>query len=100
MTLLTTIDLANAIGQLGPTALLGLIIVGLVVDRKGLIERMDKLRTENKELQDSAVERAERVTEKLVTALNAAERQFERNAASVDAMNKLLEQVLMKLDKR
>jgi hypothetical protein len=27
MTLLTTIDLANAIGQLGPTALLGLINV-------------------------------------------------------------------------
>lgn len=100
MTILTTIDLANAIGQLGPTALLGLIIVGLVVDRKGLIERMEGLRTENNALQSAAVERAERVTEKLTNALNAAERQFERNAASVDQMNKLLEQVLTKLDKR
>jgi hypothetical protein len=100
MTLLTTIDLATAIGQLGPTALLGLIIVGLVVDRKGLIERMETLRTENNALQNAAVERAERVTEKLVNALNASERQFERNAASVDAMNRLLEQMLTKLDKR
>jgi hypothetical protein len=100
MTILTTIDLANAIGQLGPTALLGLIIVGLVVDRKGLIERMETLRTENNALQNAAVERAERVTEKLVNALNAAERQFERNAASVDQMNRLLEQMLTKIDKR
>jgi hypothetical protein len=100
MTFLTSIDLANAIGQLGPTALLGLIIVGLVVDRKGLIERMETLRTENNALQNAAVERAERVTEKLVNALNAAERQFERNAASVDQMNRLLEQMLTKIDKR
>jgi hypothetical protein len=100
MTLLTTIDIANAIGQLGPTALLGLIIVGLVVDRKSVLARMQELQTENADLQKAAVERAERVTEKLVTALNAAERQFERNAASVDQMNRLLEQMLTKIDKR
>jgi len=100
MTLLTTIDTATAIGQLGPTALLGLIIVGLVVDRKSVLARMQELQTENADLQKAAVERAERVTEKLVTALNAAERQFERNAASVDQMNRLLEQMLTKIDKR
>jgi hypothetical protein len=100
MTLLTTIDTATAIGQLGPTALLGLIIVGLVVDRKSVLARMRELQTENADLQKAAVERAERVTEKLVTALNAAERQFERNAASVDQMNRLLEQMLTKIDKR
>jgi uncharacterized membrane protein YcjF (UPF0283 family) len=100
MILDATIGIAESIGKLGPTALLGLIIVGLVFDRKYLIERMQKVQDENKELQDAAVERAERVTEKLVTALAAAERQFERNAASVDQMNRLLEQVLSKLDKR
>ncbi len=100
MTLLATIDIANSIGQLGPTALLGLIIVGLVVDRKGLIDRMETLRTENSTLQNAAVERAERVTEKLTNALNAAERQFERNAASVEQMNRLLDQVLTKIDNR
>jgi hypothetical protein len=100
MTLLTTIDTATAIGQLGPTALLGLIIVGLVVDRKSVLARMQELQTENADLQKAAVERAERVTEKLVTALNAAERQFERNAASVDQMNRLLEQMLTKIDRR
>lgn len=88
---------ATLLGNLPSTALLGFIIYGLLRNRKELMDEIEDLRKENSKLQASAVEKAETVTEKLVSALNATERQFERSAEASSTTNALLQQVLNKL---
>jgi uncharacterized membrane protein YhiD involved in acid resistance len=90
------IGIGSAIGQLAPTALLGLIIAALVFDRSKLVEKLDKAQDENDELQKAATAKAETVTEKLVSALKATERQFERSAEGQQLTNSLLQQLLNK----
>ncbi len=101
--ILQVLETANTIGQLAPTALLGLIIAALVYDRKGLVEKLDSLHAANDELQKSMVTKAEVVTEKLVSALHATERQFEKVAEAQERviegqalMNQLLTKILEK----
>lgn len=90
------ITVGTAIGELAPTALLGLIIAGLVWDRSTLVKKLDTVQKENGLLQSSAVDKAEKVTEKLVSALNATERQFEKTAEGQALTNSLLQQLLMR----
>ena len=85
-----------SLGELAPTALLGVIIAALVFDRSKLVEKLDEAQKENDRLQSAAVTKAETVTEKLVSALKATERQFERSAEGQQLTNNLLQQLLNK----
>ena len=91
------VGIGRTIGDLGPTALLGVAIAALIWDRVKMKEEMETLRKENTEMQKAAVTKAEMVTQKVADALHATERAWEKNTDSTDHNSELLKSILRKL---
>ncbi len=88
------VGISEAIGNMGPTALLALIIVALVFDRKSTRDELKKLREENRELQDKAVIRAETGTMKMMEVAGEAKTAFNTMSTSIVTMNESMKDVL------
>ena len=96
--MLLQVDSSNLIGaagnvQPGDNSGYTFAVVILTATLLIVLTALKKLWDENKVLQDSAVERAEKMTESLITATNAQERAFNRVAERLDDQAELLKEI-------